>query len=113
MLLNFHETYFFRSFSLSIFIRLLYRPAFRAKSFLHCKGSPFNFHCPHSFDIFPLSSFQLSSSRLLGFSSRLIAPFVVSLFKIFTSPFPFSSLLISKSREIIERNIFLFNNRNI
>lgn len=60
MLLNFHETYFFRSSSLSIFIRLLYRPAFRAKSFLHCKGSPFNFHCPHSFDIFPLSSFQLS-----------------------------------------------------
>lgn len=85
MLLNFHETYFFRSSSLSIFIRLLYRPAFRAKSFLHCKGSPFNFHCPHSFDIFPLSSFQLS--RLLAFSSRLIAPFVVPLFKIFISPF--------------------------
>lgn len=105
MLLNFHETYFFRSSSLSIFIRLLYRPAFRAKSFLHCKGSPFNFHCPHSFDIFPLSSFQLS--RLLAFSSRLIAPFVVPLFKIFISPFPFNSLLISKSREIVERNIYI------
>lgn len=60
MLLNFHKTYFFQSSSLSIFIRLLYRSAFCAKTFLHCKGSPLNFHCPQ-FRYFPL--FQLSSPR--------------------------------------------------
>lgn len=48
----------------------------------------------HSFDIFP--SFN---SLARDFSSRLIAPFVVPLFKIFTSPFPFNSLLISQSQD--------------